>query len=174
MYVYSPFFVRLAEMKLIPRFFVQLVPSKLETQDQEDDLKLPTPAFLKEEGPIPHFAIIKLASLDIIASFALTIGFSIIGSGMYQVIYSSVVVWCAIFTWFFMGRTLSRVQWMAIIGTSLGLGISSLDSIRGSPIQEDAFASIQTGQEGNASCGEMGHVYMFIPFFFRCSKKCDV
>ncbi|CAO3640094.1 unnamed protein product [Mucor fragilis] len=127
-----------------------LVPSKLETQDQEDDLKLPTPAFLKEEGPIPHFAIIKLASLDIIASFALTIGFSIIGSGMYQVIYSSVVVWCAIFTWFFMGRTLSRVQWMAIIGTSLGLGISSLDSIRGSPIQEDAFASIQTGQEDAA------------------------
>ncbi|GAN06959.1 conserved hypothetical protein [Mucor ambiguus] len=124
-----------------------LVTSKLETQDQEDDLKLPTPAFMKEEGPIPHFAIIKLASLEIIASFALTIGFSIIGSGMYQVIYSSVVIWCAIFTWFFMGRALSRVQWMAIIGTSVGLGISSLDSIRGSPLQEDAFASAQMDQE---------------------------
>lgn len=35
-----------------------------------------------EEGPIEHFSIIKLASLDIIASFALTIGFSIIGSGV--------------------------------------------------------------------------------------------
>ncbi|KAL9537247.1 hypothetical protein MBANPS3_011950 [Mucor bainieri] len=125
-----------------------LITSKPEAQDQEeDDLKLPTPAFMKEEGPIPHFAIIKLASLDIIASFALTIGFSVIGSGMYQVIYSSVVIWCAIFTWFFMGRALSRVQWIAIIGTSIGLGISSLDSIRGSPLQEDAFASAQVDQE---------------------------
>lgn len=130
---------------------MKLITSKIETQEQEDDLKLPTPAFMKEEGPIPHFAIMKLASLDIFAGFALTIGFSIIGSGMYQVIYSSVVIWCAIFTWFFMGRALSRIQWLAIIGTSLGLGISSLDSIRGSPLQEDAFASPFADQEGNVS-----------------------
>jgi hypothetical protein len=36
----------------------------------------------QEEGPIHHFSIVKLASLDIIASFALTIGFSVIGSGV--------------------------------------------------------------------------------------------
>lgn len=120
---------------------------------------------MKEEGPIPHFAIIKLASLDIIASFALTIGFSIIGSGMYQVIYSSVVVWCAIFTWFFMGRALSRVQWMAIIGTSLGLGISSLDSIRGSPLQEDAFASLQTDQEEGKRLLAVVRWYIYTVFF---------
>ncbi|KAI8637993.1 hypothetical protein BD408DRAFT_423644 [Parasitella parasitica] len=129
-----------------------LISSKLDSnaivetghQDQQSDLRLPIPAFMKEEGPIPHFSIIKLASLDIIASFALTIGFSIIGSGMYQVIYSSVVIWCAIFTWFFMGRALSHMQWLAIIGTSIGLGISSLDSIQGSPLQEDAFAAPTT------------------------------
>ncbi|KAG2196602.1 hypothetical protein INT46_008348 [Mucor plumbeus] len=115
-------------------------------QDQQANLKLPTSAYMKEEGPIPHFSIIKLASLDIISSFALTIGFSIIGSGMYQVIYSSVVIWCAIFTWFFMGRALSQIQWLAIIGTSIGLGISSLDSIRGSPLQTDVFAT-STNQE---------------------------
>jgi hypothetical protein len=51
-------------------------------EDEENSLKLPTPTFLQEEGPIPHFAVIKLAALDIIASFALTIGFSIIGSGV--------------------------------------------------------------------------------------------
>ena len=34
------------------------------------------------EGPIRHFAIIKLACLDIMAGFTLTIGFSIIGSGV--------------------------------------------------------------------------------------------
>lgn len=48
---------------------------------------------------------------------------------MYQVIYSSVVVWCAILTFLFMGRALSKVQWVAIIGTSIGLGVSSLDSL---------------------------------------------
>lgn len=121
---------------------------------------------MKEEGPIPHFSIIKLASLDIISSFALTIGFSIIGSGMYQVIYSSVVIWCAIFTWFFMGRALSQIQWLAIIGTSIGLGISSLDSIRGSPLQTDVFAT-STNQEGilSVNCVRVILVYTFCFIF---------
>lgn len=134
---------------------------------------------MKEEGPVQHFAIIKLASLDIIASFALTIGFSIIGSGMYQVIYSSIVVWCAIFTWLFMGRALSWIQWIAIIGTSVGLGISSLDSIRGSPLQTDAYAestTIQTDQKGIwflviQFCENCMHLHVV---YFRIHKKCIV
>lgn len=65
---------------------------------------------------------------------------------MFQVIYSSVVVWCAILTWLFMGRALSKVQWIAIIGTSIGLGISSLDSIRGTPTDE-ILVSSTTGKK---------------------------
>ncbi|GAA5809982.1 hypothetical protein MFLAVUS_003397 [Mucor flavus] len=57
---------------------VDYFPSALTTI--EDDNKI----CLKDDGPIVHFSIIKLAALDIIASFALTIGFSVIGSGMYQ------------------------------------------------------------------------------------------
>ena len=45
---------------------------------------------------------------------------------MYQVIYSSVVIWCAILTFIFMGRSLSKLQWIAIFGTSAGLAVSSL------------------------------------------------
>jgi drug/metabolite transporter (DMT)-like permease len=56
---------------------------------------------------------------------------------MYQVIYSSVVIWCAILTWLLMGRALSMIQWIAIIGTSIGLGVSSLDSFQGSSYQAD-------------------------------------
>lgn len=69
---------------------------------------------------------------------------------MYQVIYSSVVVWCAILTWLFTGRALTTIQWLAIIGTSVGLGISSLDSIRGgSPFQQDDdFAAAVAAAEG--------------------------
>lgn len=47
---------------------------------------------------------------------------------MYQVIYSSVVIWCAILTFFFMGRKLSGMQWVAIFGVSAGLAISSMDN----------------------------------------------
>lgn len=51
---------------------------------------------------------------------------------MYQVIYSSVVIWCAVLTFLFMNRKLSILQWIAIFGTSAGLAMSSLDSMKGS------------------------------------------
>jgi drug/metabolite transporter (DMT)-like permease len=62
---------------------------------------------------------------------------------MYQVIYSSVVVFSAILTWLFMGRILTMIQWAAIIGTSVGLGVSSLDSFQ--PIDQD-FAIQSSGK----------------------------
>ncbi|KAI7876998.1 hypothetical protein K492DRAFT_198070 [Lichtheimia hyalospora FSU 10163] len=77
------------------------------------------------DGPIKHKSVFKLAVLDVVANFCVTLGFSVIGSGMYQVIYSSVVIWCAILTYIFMGRTLTRLQWIAIFGTSAGLALSS-------------------------------------------------
>lgn len=99
------------------------------------------------EGHISHRAVIKLAFMDVFANFCVTVGFSIIGSGvmygnrqmfvansqqMYQVIYSSVVIWCAVLTFLFMNRKLSILQWIAIFGTSAGLAMSSLDSMKGS------------------------------------------
>ena len=63
---------------------------------------------------------------------------------MYQVIYSSVVVWCAILTWLFMGRALSIIQWVSIVGVSLGLGVSSFDSL---PSFEKDGISIESGNK---------------------------
>ncbi|KAI9281492.1 hypothetical protein BY458DRAFT_498768 [Sporodiniella umbellata] len=83
------------------------------------------------EGKINHGSVFKLALIDMLANSCVTLGFSIIGSGMYQVIYSSVVIWCAILTFFIMKRKLSLLQWTAIFGTSAGLAISSLDSMSG-------------------------------------------
>lgn len=58
----------------------------MESIDEEDDVEEEEPeelpSFMKEEGPIPHLKVIKLALLDIVAIFPLTIGFSIIGSGV--------------------------------------------------------------------------------------------
>lgn len=54
------------------------------------------------------------------------------------------MVWCAILTWLFMGRALAKIQWIAIIGTSVGLGVSSLDSMRGTPTDEISTTSTGT------------------------------
>ncbi|KAG1174886.1 hypothetical protein G6F70_005477 [Rhizopus microsporus] len=67
------------------------------------------------EGHISHKAVIKLAFMDVFANFCVTVGFSIIGSG---VMYGN--------------RKLSILQWIAIFGTSAGLAMSSLDSMKGS------------------------------------------
>ncbi|KAI8992068.1 hypothetical protein BDF20DRAFT_832053 [Mycotypha africana] len=127
------------------------VESKEETKGFEDqDLSLDTSCYeeqstaAKEEqdsihAPVPHLKIIKLATLELFSSVTLTIGFSIIGSGMYQVIYSSVVIWCAILTWIFMKQSLSKIQWLAIIGTSIGLGICSFDNFRAPPLQQTSL-----------------------------------
>lgn len=62
---------------------------------------------------------------------------------MYQVIYSSVVIWCAILTWLFMKRTLSTMQWIAIFGTSTGLAISSMGNFSSSA-EVDAQSAAKT------------------------------
>lgn len=63
---------------------------------------------------------------------------------MYQVIYSSVVIWCAILTWLFMKRSLSIMQWIAIFGTSTGLAISSMGNFSSSAQVDEQSAAKTT------------------------------
>ncbi|CAG8516961.1 4580_t:CDS:2 [Paraglomus brasilianum] len=79
---------------------------------------------LKEH--VNYRAIAGVAALDAVGNYLTTIAFFYIGSGMFQVIYSSVVIWCAILSFIFLKRNLSLVQWLSIIGVSLGLGLSAL------------------------------------------------
>lgn len=41
---------------------------------------------LYQEGPIPHKSVMKLAVLDVFANFCVTVGFSIVGSGVSELI----------------------------------------------------------------------------------------
>ncbi|KAI8981714.1 hypothetical protein BDF20DRAFT_818337 [Mycotypha africana] len=52
-----------------------------------------------EEGPVSHKSVIKLACMDIVANFCVTVG-----------------------------RSLSILQWIAIFGTTVGLAVSSMDN----------------------------------------------
>ncbi|KAI8366893.1 hypothetical protein BD560DRAFT_400441 [Blakeslea trispora] len=116
--------------------------------NQQEDVAMasmteePSIAERYEEGPVQHRSIMKLAVLDVFANFCVTFGFAIVGSGMYQVIYSSVVIWCAILTWFLMNRKLSKLQWIAIVGTSVGLTVSSFDSFN---VQTEAASLLLFG-----------------------------
>lgn len=49
---------------------------------------------------------------------------------MYQVIYSSIVIWCAILTRIFLGRELNNIQWLAIVGVTLGLAVSAVGTVQ--------------------------------------------
>ncbi|KAI9306682.1 hypothetical protein BJ944DRAFT_159471 [Cunninghamella echinulata] len=86
--------------------------------EADDNEKTTTHGYI--EGKIQHSSIIKMSILDIFANFCVTVGFSIVGSGV------NIVIWCAILTYFLMGRLLTKLQWIAIFGTSTGLAISAL------------------------------------------------
>lgn len=49
---------------------------------------------------------------------------------MYQVIYSSIVIWCAILTRIFLSRKLNNVQWIAIFGVTMGLAVSAVGTVQ--------------------------------------------
>ncbi|KAG0039026.1 hypothetical protein BGZ82_010032 [Podila clonocystis] len=77
-----------------------------------------------------HWPVIQVAVMDVIANALVTVGFFYVGSGMYQVIYSSIVIWCAILTRIFLSRKLSNVQWVAIVGVTVGLAVSAVGTVQ--------------------------------------------
>ncbi|KAI8924989.1 hypothetical protein BC831DRAFT_462799 [Entophlyctis helioformis] len=68
-----------------------------------------------------HSTVLWLSALDVLGSLALTIGLFLVGSGIYQVVYSSVIVFTAIFNLLLMRRSLAVGQWAAILVISGGL-----------------------------------------------------
>ncbi|KAL1916306.1 uncharacterized protein VTP21DRAFT_5923 [Calcarisporiella thermophila] len=87
--------------------------------------------------------ILKITLLDLFANFFLTIGLFYIGSGMYQVIYSSVVVWCALLSTF-VGRRLNIIQWLAIIGLSSGLAVTAFEQEGGTAANNSLIGMVIT------------------------------
>ena len=72
---------------------------------------------------------------------------------MYQVIFSSVVLWCAILSYVFMQRILSINQWIAIVGTTIGLTFCALDGLTTSNIQTQS--TLDNNNSGGVSFGTL-------------------
>ncbi|KAG0202294.1 hypothetical protein BGX28_005151 [Mortierella sp. GBA30] len=116
-----------------------LVLYDLEEEEEKQRLRMedPSAGFFKDASEIKkkswarlHWPVIQVAVMDVIANALVTVGFFYVGSGMYQVIYSSIVIWCAILTRIFLSRKLNNVQWVAIVGVTFGLAISAIGTVQ--------------------------------------------
>jgi drug/metabolite transporter (DMT)-like permease len=63
---------------------------------------------------------------------------------MYQVIYSSIVIWCAILTRIFLSRKLNNIQWLAIVGVTFGLAISAVGTVQDTPSPDSPVQSCKS------------------------------
>jgi len=67
-----------------------------------------------------------ITTFEVLGNVLSTIGLSIIGSGIYQVIHAGVIVFNAIFSKYFLNKTLNIKQWIAVIGIAVGLSLSAI------------------------------------------------
>ena len=70
-----------------------------------------------------------IAAFDFVAQALNYTGAGNAGPTLFAIIYSSVTVWTAVFSWVFLKRSLNLSQWIGIITVFGGLAITSLDSM---------------------------------------------
>lgn len=64
--------------------------------------------------------------LDLIGNILTVIGLTLCGSGIFQVVYSSVVLFGALFSKYLLGKNLNRNQWIGLFIITSGLSLSAL------------------------------------------------
>ncbi|KAI8593013.1 hypothetical protein BDZ88DRAFT_405206 [Geranomyces variabilis] len=86
-----------------------------------------SPTILAEsKGPKKRAALI--AVMDVGGNLVLTAGSFIVGSGLYQVIYASIVGITAIFSYAFLGRNLTPMGWICVGIIMIGMSVTALGS----------------------------------------------
>jgi len=83
---------------------------------------------------VPTWRVIALSvALDLLGFSAGCVGVALAGSGVYQVVHASVVVFAALFAWLLRGRVIRPAQWAAIATITIGLVVSALGALSGGP-----------------------------------------
>ena len=75
--------------------------------------------------PSTHYLIVIAAFCDFLGSILTAIGLFYTGSGLYQVLYSSVVIFTAVLCKIFLDKPLSTRQWISVVLVSFGLALSA-------------------------------------------------
>jgi drug/metabolite transporter (DMT)-like permease len=111
-------------------------------------------------------AMYQLATIDMVANIVITLGLFWAGSGIYQVIYASVVVFAALFLRCFMPKEkgLNTHQWISILTVTFGLALSGLGALKSVPVDSDGSTNAQTLFFGVVLCvlGTMGYASIYV------------
>jgi len=78
---------------------------------------------------IPYTKILIMGILEFLGCVFSVVGLNCAGSGIYQVIYASIVIWIALMSKWFLKKQLSAHQWTAVIITSFGVSLSAIGSV---------------------------------------------
>eukprot|EP00761_Pharyngomonas_kirbyi_P014960 gb/GECH01014991.1/.p1 GENE.gb/GECH01014991.1/~~gb/GECH01014991.1/.p1 ORF type:complete len:347 (+),score=22.07 gb/GECH01014991.1/:1-1041(+) len=90
-----------------------------------------------------HKLVFLSCALDLSAHILCMAGMSLCGSGLYQVIYSSLVVFTAILSKFVKGKTIIRAQWIGILAVTAGLSLSTLSISEGASIHSSNLSEAE-------------------------------
>jgi drug/metabolite transporter (DMT)-like permease len=82
-----------------------------------------------------------MASVDVFSAVLCILGLQVIGSGVYQVLYSSVVCFTAFFSTCFLRKSHSLLQWLGILAIAGGLALTSHDSVPDHPEHGTTFVA---------------------------------
>ncbi|EQC41341.1 hypothetical protein SDRG_01315 [Saprolegnia diclina VS20] len=87
--------------------------------------------YLNGALPLVHAMLLLNVFLDFAGCIFANIGLSMAGSGVYQVVYSSVVCWSALLSKAFLGKHVGRNEWLGIATVTFGLAFSALGQSNG-------------------------------------------
>jgi hypothetical protein len=73
--------------------------------------------------------MVGLSLADVFGNILLTMGLFLLGSGLYQVTYSSIIVFTALMRWQMHGN-LGTHQWVAVLLITLALAVSGIGAVR--------------------------------------------
>ncbi|KAK1942382.1 hypothetical protein P3T76_005881 [Phytophthora citrophthora] len=106
--------------------------SEEEDVDTSDDEKKPalgfrvTPSSVSFSLSTLQLCIIVSVVLDFAGCIFSNVGLSMAGSGLYQVVYSSVICWSALMSRFILKKVVSKEEWFGIALVTFGLAFSAL------------------------------------------------
>lgn len=100
--------------------------------DTSDDEKKPalgfrvTPSSVSFSLSTVQLCVIVSVVLDFAGCIFSNVGLSMAGSGLYQVVYSSVICWSALMSRFILKKIVSKEEWFGIALVTFGLAFSAL------------------------------------------------
>jgi len=85
---------------------------------------------LKEDSYyiVPYGKIILMGFLEFFGCVFAMLGLNCAGSGVFQVVYASIVIWIALLSKWFLNKRLSSQYWTAVFITTFGVSLSAIGS----------------------------------------------